>query len=1067
MSFNLNSYLNTVKKAVRADAPKLREAAGDALYYALCTAPLLALGQLGSEKEIIAGAVALVGSVGGNLLANVAQKVKDDGRYLAEVAIQVQNTPPKQQAAIIAAAVNANPDFQDQLDGVLKQLNVIEVAIAAQLAANKSWFSDTLQKQLEQLGSGLRIETQGGAVVMREVNTQGGAFIGRDQINYINHIYGDANAPTATDYLNQLRNKCNRLPLMKTQTRTHNPNALRYDDLKLNDVYVMLNTTTSLRHALQARQLGLEKRDDMGDKTRPLTVREAVIGSARVILHGKPGSGKSAFISQLAADIASAQLNESRLKGGATVMTKLCPIIVNLRSLAQHLKQEIDPAEWRRMSLAKRESIFNDALWAQWRADLKNIQVEGFESGLRRKLLDGNVLLIFDGLDEVTPALRDRVRDCVRYAVDDAFANKPRVIVTMRTRSFTPDLFHDFVAYELADFNEAQIRTFTSRWYWQQPHSRLSDDEKRVKAADFEQAALKLINIAKNPLMLTVMAFVHQQKKLPDQRVLLFKDIIDMFFERWHDARGVELTPEMQILLEKRGWLSALRHLAYEAHNHQAQIANLKINKDTPAAELTGEAVLKLLVTEGYMTEPEAHTFLNHIDHTAGLFSGNGGIDAKAQTYSFPHRQFQEYLAGCFLAFPQPDDERSKELYREKLALADYWEEAARLGAEYQLHDTDHVNRWRRLVYYLCPPSDLETESDWRGVLWSANFALDDKAKIENDLASIRDPARKGGTAYLERVRRNLLTIMRQRKLPAKERAAAGRALAKLGDPRREVTTVEAMRWVCIPKGPFIRGSDKNHDAEKLQMRVNVDDDYYLSQYPVTQAQYGQFVAAQGYAEPRWWGEAKEAGYWQADKGFKGRYEGDFRTAPRHYGEPFSLPNHPVVGVSWYEAVAFIRWLNEEVKNDRFVLHDYQAKPLTGKFEIRLPSETEWEKAARGTKDARAYGWGDTPNPDLANYDQTGLGATSAVGCFPNGDAHEFAVEEMSGNVREWCITPWQSSYKDYDDAKNIKNSKFNILRGGSWINFDDFLRVSSRDSRDPDYHGYYYGFRLLALPIF
>ena len=84
MSFNLKSYVNTVKKAVRADAPKLREAAGDALYYALCTAPLLALGQLGSEKEIIAGAVALVGSVGGNLLANVAQKVKDDGRYLAE-----------------------------------------------------------------------------------------------------------------------------------------------------------------------------------------------------------------------------------------------------------------------------------------------------------------------------------------------------------------------------------------------------------------------------------------------------------------------------------------------------------------------------------------------------------------------------------------------------------------------------------------------------------------------------------------------------------------------------------------------------------------------------------------------------------------------------------------------------------------------------------------------------------------------------------------------------------------------------------------------------------------------
>ena len=80
MSFNLNSYLNTVKKAVRDDAPKLREAAGDELYYALCATPLLALGQLGSPEAITAGAGALVGSVGGNLLANVAQKVKDEGQ---------------------------------------------------------------------------------------------------------------------------------------------------------------------------------------------------------------------------------------------------------------------------------------------------------------------------------------------------------------------------------------------------------------------------------------------------------------------------------------------------------------------------------------------------------------------------------------------------------------------------------------------------------------------------------------------------------------------------------------------------------------------------------------------------------------------------------------------------------------------------------------------------------------------------------------------------------------------------------------------------------------------------
>jgi hypothetical protein len=232
MSFDLKSYAQTVKKALTADAPKLRETADETLYYALCATPLLALGQLGSPEQVLAGAVALAGSVGGNLLANVAQKVNDEGqaanatteenaRYLAELAEQVKNASKKQQPAIIAAAVNANPDFQDQLDAILKHLNVIESALEAQSPANKTWFSETLQKQLDQFGSGLRIESQGGAVVMREVNTHGGAFIGRDQINYITHIYGNADAPTATDYLRQLRNKCNRLPLMKTKTLTH------------------------------------------------------------------------------------------------------------------------------------------------------------------------------------------------------------------------------------------------------------------------------------------------------------------------------------------------------------------------------------------------------------------------------------------------------------------------------------------------------------------------------------------------------------------------------------------------------------------------------------------------------------------------------------------------------------------------------------------------------------------------------------------------------------------------------------------------------------------------------
>jgi len=1074
MSFNLKSYVNTVKKAVRDDAPKLREAAGDALYYALCATPLLALGQLGSPEAITAGAVALVGSVGGNLLANVAQKVKDDGRQ--DLATQAER---------VALEIDHDPKLQNELDVMLEKLDVIQTALQAQQTENRQWFVDTLQQQLQLLDSNLTINPGGGAVILGKVTVQPhGYFVGRDHI--VNHYYGAQYGVTAKHYLAQLSDDCKKLPLVNTQAK--NERDVQDAPLTLDQIYITLNTTSVLDLAEMRLKTDRERSgedgtqqllifSDRNEKTRILSAREATIRSRKMILHGEPGSGKSAFVSQLAIEIAQAQLGKQRLQGRMGYLRGLCPIITNLRLLGQFLKRD----DWDALLPNQQREVFYESLWAHWRANLKQLGVDGFEAGLKQQLLDGKVLLIFDGLDEVTPSIRERVLVCVKHAIKlyCKSDNMTRVIVTVRSRSFRANLLLGFDAYQLARFTKGQVKDFCHRWYFQQPQ-RGTQTQKQLWADDLFQSATssdEIFDITSIPLLLTIMALVHQNgnKKLPDQRTLLYEEAIDVLLARWQEAKEIELTPIMKSVLSSRNKpnvILALRHLAYQAHAHQEEERSQTKRKKDPA-ELTHQQVFDVLTKENYLSEVEAKEFLIYIDHTAGLFAGRGGDDINSLTYRFPHRTFQEFLAGCFLALPEPDDAPSVDLYCEKCGKDDYWEVAAQLGAEYQLYTANLNRRWLPLVYQLCPasePSDAESGAAtyWRQILWSANYAVLDPQRIARDKRNEEDSRYNGGAKYLARVRERLLTIMRQRKLPAKERAAAGRALAKLGDPRREVTTVEAMRWVCIPKGPFIRGSDKNDDDEKPQMHVNVDDDYYLSQYPVTQAQYGQFVAVQGYAEPRWWGEAEKAGYWRADKGFKGRYDDDFRIAPRHYGEPFSLPNHPVVGVSWYEAVAFTRWLNEEVKNDRCVLHDHQGKPLTGKFEIRLPSETEWEKAARGTKDARAYAWGDTPNPDLANYDATGIGSTSAVGCFANTAAYPFAVEEMSGNVWEWCITPRQSSYENYDDVKNIKNNTSNILRGGSWFNYDDRLRVSFRNHYFfPDYHYNTYGFRLLALPIF
>ncbi|MBK6432559.1 SUMF1/EgtB/PvdO family nonheme iron enzyme [Candidatus Amarolinea dominans] len=154
--------------------------------------------------------------------------------------------------------------------------------------------------------------------------------------------------------------------------------------------------------------------------------------------------------------------------------------------------------------------------------------------------------------------------------------------------------------------------------------------------------------------------------------------------------------------------------------------------------------------------------------------------------------------------------------------------------------------------------------------------------------------------------------------------------MAKLGDPRPDVLTVDGMAFCYVPAGPFTMGEGK-----ELHL-CDLDYGYWMGRYPVTNAQYAAFVAAGGYKEAGYWPEAAAAGYWRQGE-FKGRIDSTWRRGPFAVGEPHNLSNHPVVGVSWYEALAFVRWLSGHAR-----------QWLPAGWAVRLPSEAEWEKAARG-----------------------------------------------------------------------------------------------------------------------
>ena len=238
-------------------------------------------------------------------------------------------------------------------------------------------------------------------------------------------------------------------------------------------------------------------------------------------------------------------------------------------------------------------------------------------------------------------------------------------------------------------------------------------------------------------------------------------------------------------------------------------------------------------------------------------------------------------------------------------------------------------------------------------------------------------------------------------------------------------------------------GSDKDVDNEadddeqpQFECRL-IPEPYRIARYPVTVVQFGVFVEAGGYTERRFW---TDAGWqWRDDEGV---------THPETNGEPFDLPNHPQVGVSWYEAVAYCNWLTEKLE-----------------FEVTIPTEAQWERAARHT-DGRIYPWGNDYKPEWCNFDEAGIGTTSAVGIFPS-DKAECGAMDMAGNVWEWCRSRWCENYQGYEaEAKEldgVEGDAARVLRGGCFNLYRRLVRCAYRHGGPPGSRGSRIGFRPAA----
>jgi len=277
----------------------------------------------------------------------------------------------------------------------------------------------------------------------------------------------------------------------------------------------------------------------------------------------------------------------------------------------------------------------------------------------------------------------------------------------------------------------------------------------------------------------------------------------------------------------------------------------------------------------------------------------------------------------------------------------------------------------------------------------------------------------------------SLLSVISTQTTLLRVRLRAGNTLGQIGDPRFYGPCLEP-ELVTVPEGEFWMGSESRaaFNDEKPVRRVHVPE-FQMAKYPVTNAQFKCFVDAGGYDEARYW---TEAGWtWRQE-------ESEERRWPRGWEDGQFLPeraNHPVVNVTWHEALAYTRWLAE----------------ATGK-PYRLPTEAEWEKAARGDNDKREYPWGDTFDPKKANLDigDEKMGSTSPVGIYPGG-ASPYGIMDLSGNVWEWC----SDLYEDFAHSRRV-------LRGGScFSNGEGSARCACRNhARPSDFVGPY-GMRVVV----
>ncbi|MCG3208374.1 MAG: Hercynine oxygenase [Anaerolineae bacterium] len=1099
-----------LKQRYQKDAPNL-------VYGTLLGATLWpaveAAAQTGQWTAVIGALTGIASGVGADLLAGQITRWKE----------QADNLTRDDVADWAAQTAAPHAELRDTLNQLLAELQVVNRAETRLAEADRAWLARTLRQELVQLGtpqSNIALVLSSDNVVLtgNHIKAGDGAIIGSKAGGH--QISGSHNTIIARqivqgqpgpeadtllkDYLHTLFEDCRQLPLSQLdKTVTHEIEAA----MNLSSVYTALLTTTSNIDGNYYRIIKTIPPDSMDSQRQ--SALEMLNAHKYLVLLGDPGSGKTTFVNFVTLCLAGHRLTrrEANLERLTAPLPDddgndrdqpqpwqhgpLLPVRVILRDFAA---RGLPPAG---------ETATASHLWNFITAELTAAKLEKFSPYLEKLLHEQDSLLLLDGLDEVPEA--NQRREQLKQAVEGfrRSFSRCRILVTSRTYAYQDEAWKlpQFEVSALVPFSKGQIIRFVDRWYEHVVTTRRGlttaeahDRASLLKRTIFDKPRLR--TLAERPLLLAQMAQLHShgQGSLPERRERLYAEMVDLLLDKWERPK-LRRTATGQLEVEQPAltqWLGVdqervlrfLEKLAFEVHRDQPDQAD--------TADISQERLVTGLLELSQSRDQrfDMWQLIDYLEGRAGLLVPHGqGV------YRFPHRTFQEYLAARYLS----DYKFPAEVARLARTQPERWREVALLtGAKAAGGSQSSIWSLARKLCWQNPPANGEPPAE---AMWGAHLA--GQALVETaNLDDVDDEE----CETLDRVRAWLKVLLGAPQLPAPERAAAGRQVAVLGDDRPGVgllpNGLPDIVWCDVPAGPFKMGSDKKVDNEAFddelpQHAVDLPA-FNISRYPVTNAQYDAFVRSGGYGEQRYWPQAEAAGFWREgqvkdviyyfdDKDKLQKEERGWRSGPVNFGPPYTSANHPAVGVSWYEALAFCHWLTEQLANSEFapeslpveqrrVWIDLQSEIKNQKSKIGLPSEAEWEKAARGIA-GQIFPWGDAADPERANYKDTGIDATSAVGCFPHGKSR-YGCEEMSGNVWEWTRSLWgtdrynveftypynkQAGREDLSAGTDV----LRIVRGGSFFDYAQLVRCAVRYRNYPDNWNWSLGFRVVVSPFF